>query len=67
MHSVDRPSDEFSDRVLLDCAKRQRLPDRALAAVLEARRLLGLTLGVEIASTGFPTAVGSSSTYDIQS
>lgn len=49
MLSVDRPADEFSDRVLLDCAKRQRLPDRALVAVLEANRLLGLTLGVELA------------------
>ena len=49
MLPADPTADEFSDRVLLDCAKRQRLPDRALAAVLEAHRLLGLTLGVEIA------------------
>ncbi len=41
--------DKFADRALSDLADRHAFPETALDAVLEAHRLLGLTLGAEIA------------------
>lgn len=42
-------ADEVADRALLDFAHRKGYREQALKAVLEAHRLLGLTLGAEIA------------------
>lgn len=41
--------DDFADHALRDIADRHGLPEPALDAVLEAHRLLGLTLGAELA------------------